>query len=632
MSARGIRLRHLAFHGPNRTGAIVTFGAGLNVVYGASDTGKSFIVEAIDFMLGGRPPLREFPERLGYDRVLLGFETLQGETHTIQRAAEGGAFRVYAGLHQELPPEGTDARDLADQHSERSTDNLSTFLLECCGLENRRVRKNNRGATNSLSFRNLARLVIVDENEIIEPRSPLSDGNFAADTPNFATFRLLLTGNDDSAIVPSPARTPEHQSREAQIELVDQMLADYRQRLDDLTNHPDELQDQLAQLEMTLEQHTSQLATTEASYRELVLQRRRLRARLEEGNERASEIDSLVERFALLDRHYVSDLARLRGIEEGGTLFETLSPQECPLCGAPAEQQHRDADCDANVPVVVAAARAEAAKIELLRRELAETVAALRTERAAFERKLPRIEGQLRQLSSQVETLISPQLTHLRSGYKEVSDKRGEVREALGLLGTVRDLERRRAELEAGRGSEAEAMVADADLPAAVAEGFAQQVETILGAWHFPDEGRVTFDSKKRDLVIAGKHRGARGKGLRAITHAAFTIGILDYCRANGTAHPGFIVLDSPLLAYREPEGNDDDLTGTDLKDRFYDYLATWSADRQVLIIENTDPPDSIRARSQTTFFSKNPHEGRYGFFPLPAEDADGSQEPEAAV
>ncbi|MGE0063459.1 MAG: AAA family ATPase, partial [Xanthobacteraceae bacterium] len=69
-----IVIRHLTFLGPTRKPARIDFGAGLNVVYGASDTGKSFIVEAIDFMLGGKGPLRDIPERIGYDVVLLGIQ------------------------------------------------------------------------------------------------------------------------------------------------------------------------------------------------------------------------------------------------------------------------------------------------------------------------------------------------------------------------------------------------------------------------------------------------------------------------------------------------------------------------------------------------------------------------------
>ena len=200
----GLRLRFLGFFGPQRPPATVTFGPGLNVVYGASNTGKSFIVEAIDFMLGGKPPLREIPERVGYDLILLGLETLDGKSFTLWRSMDGGGFRLYEDLQQTPPTPDVSYKRLDDKHSERNNSNLSSFLLDLCGLGGKRVRKNSRNETVSLSFRNIARLMIVDETEITQQSSPLFDGNPTANTPNLATFKLLLTGTDDSALPPVP--------------------------------------------------------------------------------------------------------------------------------------------------------------------------------------------------------------------------------------------------------------------------------------------------------------------------------------------------------------------------------------------------------------------------------------------
>ena len=47
----GLQIRHLSFLGPQKPVAAVHFGPGFNVLYGASDTGKSFVADAIDFML-----------------------------------------------------------------------------------------------------------------------------------------------------------------------------------------------------------------------------------------------------------------------------------------------------------------------------------------------------------------------------------------------------------------------------------------------------------------------------------------------------------------------------------------------------------------------------------------------------
>jgi DNA repair ATPase RecN len=59
-----LTIRHLCFTGPDRETASVTFGHGLNVIYGASETGKSFIVEALDFMLGASAELRIYLREL----------------------------------------------------------------------------------------------------------------------------------------------------------------------------------------------------------------------------------------------------------------------------------------------------------------------------------------------------------------------------------------------------------------------------------------------------------------------------------------------------------------------------------------------------------------------------------------
>ena len=67
MSWSSLQLRNLVFLGPKKSPAEISFNSGVNVVCGASDTGKSFIVEAIDYYLGGAK-LRDIPERVGYDK------------------------------------------------------------------------------------------------------------------------------------------------------------------------------------------------------------------------------------------------------------------------------------------------------------------------------------------------------------------------------------------------------------------------------------------------------------------------------------------------------------------------------------------------------------------------------------
>ena len=49
-----ILIKNICFLGTKVDPAFISFDQSLSVVCGASDTGKSFLVEAIDFLLGGK--------------------------------------------------------------------------------------------------------------------------------------------------------------------------------------------------------------------------------------------------------------------------------------------------------------------------------------------------------------------------------------------------------------------------------------------------------------------------------------------------------------------------------------------------------------------------------------------------
>jgi len=52
MSSLGFTISKIAVEGQGKPDAVLAFEPGLNVVAGATDTGKSYVWHAIDFMLG----------------------------------------------------------------------------------------------------------------------------------------------------------------------------------------------------------------------------------------------------------------------------------------------------------------------------------------------------------------------------------------------------------------------------------------------------------------------------------------------------------------------------------------------------------------------------------------------------
>ena len=65
---------------------------------------------------------------------------------------------------------------LGSRHSASTEEQSGTFLLRLAGLGGKRVRKNAQNELQNLSFRNLAHLVLIDEESIIKKGSPIHSG------------------------------------------------------------------------------------------------------------------------------------------------------------------------------------------------------------------------------------------------------------------------------------------------------------------------------------------------------------------------------------------------------------------------------------------------------------------------
>ena len=609
-----LQIGGLAFLGPRRETASIVFRPGVNVICGASETGKSFILEAIDFMLGSGTPLRDIPERAGFDRIRMQVACTGWPPLGLERSTEGGHFSAYEEEVLEAAPT-TERRTLRQQHSQAREDTLSHALLERIDLTSRRVRRNRDGDTSSLSFRHLARLCVVNEEEIQRPGSPLVSVQYTQQTVEYSVFKLLVTGTDDSALVSGKDVGARRQSVAGKLELLDELIGALEEEIDEQGLDRAEMREQLERLQAEIERQNEALGEVQAGLDEIMGRRGEVAREIRRRRERIAEIEGLSSRFELLGRHYQTDLKRLKAIHESGSIFVHLERDTCPLCGAEQEDQHLDSDCDGNTEEVVRAADAEMEKVRQLDRELGQTAATLHDEAEQIGAELPGLQAQYDELNTRLAEVAAPAVSSQRASYNELVSKRAEVMGSIEKLTQLEKLVRQREQLARGDDEDKEGADSRTEIASSTLDAFGQTVQRVLSDWHYPNADRVHFDETARDFQIDGKRRGSTGKGLRAITHAAVNIGLLEFCMEHDLPHPGFVVLDSPLLAYWEPEGDEDDLTGTDVKERFYEYLLGLQSDAQVIVVENEHPPTFVSERGNVLVFTKNPHQGRYGFF-----------------
>lgn len=254
----GIRLRFLTFTGSSTEPAELQFDEGLNIIYGASNTGKSFTSKAVLFMLGVSKSLPETEEIAAYEAVWMGI-TLPDKTNiTLYRSAQGGHFKCYEGLVRNADSEGGTV--LRQQHDSKRTDTVSHLLLKAMGLTSKRIVRDGNGAKDTLSIYRLSPYAVVSEQDIIAERSPiLVSGRPSERTFEQNLFKLLLTGVDDSEAVTVPKLSERKAAKAAKIELVDELIDQLDTELGESAPDENELAAQLTQLEQNANHSFAQL-------------------------------------------------------------------------------------------------------------------------------------------------------------------------------------------------------------------------------------------------------------------------------------------------------------------------------------------------------------------------------------
>lgn len=609
MAITGFQIRRLTLVGRGVPNAEVQFCEGLNVVSGPSDTGKTFIVQCIDYMLGGKDAPESIPEAARYETVRLALNVSDGDDEVVlERSIRGGDFN--------LVNPGQADRLLAAKHSSGDKDSASQYLLGLSALTEKKVRKNKLGATREVSFRDLTRLILVDEETIISKVSPILTGQYTTGTAESAIFRLLLTGVDDSSLISSEDPKVAKGRQAGKVEMLDLLLNQAKGRMAEMQLPGDvqAWQGQLAQIETLFEAAQNELAVEQQSAAQLESKRRAELSSLRQLESRSGVLRELQRRFALLEQQYLSDLRRLESIAEAGARLGQMNEERCPVCGAMAEhQEHEHQKAEAAPEDVAQSCLAEAAKIKLL-------ISDLHLTRADNDREIARLDDlgiqakeRVRAVATQLSEMLKPRVEVALLRLRESQANRDAYRRALELHGRVNELQGLLADLglaARGKGAELESTRVRSD----EAEAFSQEVESLLRAWHFPGLDRVTFSESDQDIVISGRTRASHGKGVRAIAHAAFNLALLKSCLKAEMPHPGFVLIDSPLVVYREPDMDEGGFSH-DVKDAFYRSIAEDFRASQVIIFENEDPPSDLGNDANVIRFTGAPH-GRQGFIP----------------
>lgn len=614
--ASRLHLVHLTAVGQNVAPASIEFGDRLTVIHGASDTGKSHVFDLLNYSFGLAQTIEIPDEAKGYQYVHLGVRTDEGEVVTLVRDLTGGKIGLVEQDLRELMTAPA-PEYLAPKHVSNDPRSISRVLLSLTDLDEAVVRTSQYNETRPLQWRDVIRLTAVDEETILTKRSPIEFGQYSDRPVEAAIFRMFIEGQDDSGLTPIPKAAELKKISANKLEVLDQVIAELEQELA-ASSPADQLRDQLGRLNSSLAAASRVLNDVSSERDELVLRRAANTEILASFVERNDELGSLEKRFGLLRSQYDSDLSRLDMLAQAADVLQLEENGTCPFCGAePAHQHWPDYPLETDEPATIATAIAsEQAKILALRANLDETISSIRIERQDIASRAAALSDEKMQLTSKIRRLDS----EIEAPGGELSlflETRSRVERELNnherLLNLIA-LRNATAQVEKPKTS-TEVPIVSADL-----HQFDVVAQEILRLWSFSKDSTVHYSTSDRDLVVDQRVRRLRGKGVRSILRALFNVALAEYCLRRDYRHPGFVILDSPIVTYRQPGdpelSGEDETISTNVVDAFYAYLQNQFTG-QSLILENKSPVSPLPDGSREYFFGGTATTSeRTGFYP----------------
>ena len=598
--------------------AILSFSSGTNLVIGSSDTGKSYIFQCINYLLGAYNCPKDIPESKEYSNAYLQLKTDDDRIYTLSRPLRSNS-KAYLS-ETSIEKHDTSKKEIGVKNNTLDGQNISEFLLRLMGVHDIMVKKNSNNKTVKLSYRDIARLTLIDEERIITEGSPVytSKDNYTAFTTEQSVFKYLLTANDDRELQEQEEQKVREGRITGKIELLERFIQSKNDAIIELQKSLSKINS--TELQQKIENLISKIQESSSIIKSLTEQRNILYKNCQTKKSDRLRIKELVDRFYLLKDHYNSDLNRLNFILDGEFLFSQLLDKDCPLCGTIMTEEHLSC---LSKNIDIDSIKNEGRKIELKIQDLSSTISSSESEIIILNRDIEAFENKLKDIETSIESELKPlhqnfqeelkSLLRLKNTEQEISIKKDDI--------TNYSSEKARLEFELKNKPKKETDYIGIEYKAL--HSFCKTVELILEAWKYPNLTTVEFDNNHKvyDITISGRKRNSHGKGVRALSYAAFTIGLLDFCIGTDKPHSGVIVLDSPLTTYHKNKGQeqhivDNDEASKDMQDAFYNYLSNAPTNRQIIILDNKVPAGNIIRKVNYIQFSDEPNSSRSGFFP----------------
>lgn len=578
--------------GSGKTDSIIELSNGVNIIYGPSNTGKTYIVKCIDYMFGSeREPI---DISTGYQYIKIIVRTQCG-TITMSRKIGKNKIEVSSNDNNVLP--GKYATKASRTNYDKT---INSVWLSLIGINDLHlVISNENYKKQILSWRTFSHMFMLTETKIISEYSAILSGRDTSNTAVIASLIFLLSGQDF-------AETETKDTKEIKETKKNAVKAYINKELFSLSERNQELLAQLKEnpnidIAVEIEKIMAEISTNEKRINGSIEENQKILAQLYEKNENLSECNVLLNRYDELTTQYDADLKRLNFIVDGEANLNASFSTHCPFCDGEVVVKKNQNYIDA--------AKSDYKKIKLQAKDLESASKELRSEKLSLEQEIGTLMAKKKSMEELIEKELKPQVFNLKeklSAYKDAIECQKEI-DILKKLSEQKTADM--IENNTDEESELKFKVKE-HLDYSFINELSNGIKSFLENCNYDNLLSVIFDKADMDIVINGKKKSSNGKGYNAYFNSVVAIVLSRYMESKAKYSPDFLVLDSPILSLKENETKKPSET---MRNTLFENIVDNQKGIQTIVIENEIPEINYKD-ANIIHFTKEKNNGRYGF------------------
>lgn len=567
---------------------------GLNIVFGQSNTGKSLILDCIDYLYGAKK--HRFDQKLQVKKITLVLD-VDGRNITMSREIDSNEIEVSSTV------EYIDSGTYKTGNSKKSIGNVWLRLM---GIEDQvKIIMTLTGKTQNLTLRTFSHTVMIDETRIQGTGSILAQGvgpNPQVGTSVLTSLLYLATGNNYlPEEVPQDPKIKKAK-QEAVKAFVDRSMSKLADRkISELDNFSKESP---AELQRKVDSVIDEIGAAEGALEDATTQSSQFAEDIYKIDNQIGESRMLLNRNNSLLSQYEADIRRLTFIVEGDIHHGKIPVLEvCPFCNGQLSKEQGES--------CISAAIAEVEKIEAQIKDLRSVQVSIQEEIKELQEQRAAILSKRRQIDTMIRGELRPQISQLRSHLADYTLALNQYK-AKELIEAFSDV--LITELEVSQ--EEDNGNFKFDLKAKFTEVFLgaldKELRRLLEKCNYEHFTGVRFDTDDYDIVVNGHLKRSQGQGFRAFLNTILAVAIQNCLEEFDHYKSNIMVVDSPILSLKEKNDAGDEKMSETMKAGLFRYFIENKTKRQTIIIENVIPKLDYTGVNQIEF-TKDESRGRYG-------------------